>query len=61
MRSRTFSTMTNKKNHMTNNDLQSTIQKTKDGATRTPPLLRVIAGFPERKVVPVPLAAPAQS
>ena len=53
--------MTNNKNHMTNNDLQNTIQKTKDGATRTPPLLRVSAGFLERKVDSLPLAAPAQS
>ena len=31
------------------------------GTTRTPPLLRVSAGFLEGKVVPVPLVAPEQS
>jgi len=41
---------------MRNNDLQNTIQKTKDVATQTPPLLRVSAGFLKGKVVPVQLA-----
>ena len=42
----------------TNNDLQSTTQKTKDRVTRTPLKTVVNSGGPEGSVVPAPHVAP---
>jgi len=42
----------------TNNDLQSTTQKTKDRVTRTPIKTGVNSGAPEGGVVRAPLVAP---
>jgi len=47
-----------RKSKRTNNDLQSTVHKTKDRVIRTLLKTKVNSGAPERKGVPVPLAAP---
>ena len=47
-----------KKSKRTNNDLQSSVHKTKDRVIRTLTKTKVNSGAPERKGVPVPLVAP---